>query len=187
LYGPADVERLYRIRALRGLGLSLAEIRDVLDGLPLAQVLERQLAAVDAELAATARLRDRLLRLQEAASVDDLIETMEAMEMHERYFTEEQRAAIATRADGAAAGERAWALLIADARAEHAAGTDPRDPRVQEIARRWRALIDEFTGGDPGILDGLQRMYREEGPEAASRGGVDAELMAYVGEALRAE
>ena len=56
---------------------------------------------------------------------------------------------------------------------------------MQEIATRWRALIDMFTGGDEGLLTGLKTMFEEEGPERASRGAVDAELMQYVGEAIR--
>ena len=55
---------------------------------------------------------------------------------------------------------------------------------MQAIARRWRDLIEQFTGGDPGIRESLGRMYREQGVETASRGGVSSELMAYVGEAL---
>ena len=78
----------------------------------------------------------------------------------------------------------AWADLIAEAEAERAAGTDPAAPRMQAIAGRWRELIERFTGGDPGIRESLGRMYREEGVEKASRGGVSSELMAYVGEAL---
>jgi hypothetical protein len=50
--------------------------------------------------------------------------------------------------------ERDWAELIeavtalgAAAKAELAAGTDARDPRMLERARQWRALIEHFTGG----------------------------------------
>lgn len=49
--------------------------------------------------------------------------------------------------------ERDWAELIeavtalgAAAKAELAAGTDARDPRMLELARQWRALIEHFTG-----------------------------------------
>jgi hypothetical protein len=57
---------------------------------------------------------------------------------------------------------------------------------MQEVARRWTELIELFTQGDPEILDSLKTMYEEEGPERASRGQVDADLMRYVGEAIRA-
>jgi hypothetical protein len=49
--------------------------------------------------------------------------------------------------------ERDWAELIeavtalgAAATAELAAGTDASDPRMLELARQWRALIEHFTG-----------------------------------------
>ena len=55
---------------------------------------------------------------------------------------------------------------------------------MRAIAERWRDLIEQFTGGDPRMRESLGRMYREQGVERASRGGVSSELMAYVGKAL---
>jgi hypothetical protein len=80
--------------------------------------------------------------------------------------------------------EREWAELIEAVRAERAAGTGPADPRMRELAGRWRELIAQFTGGDEGVRQSLQRMYREEGAQRASRGMVDPELMGYVSEAM---
>jgi hypothetical protein len=51
---------------------------------------------------------------------------------------------------------------------------------------RWDGLIEQFTGGNPGIRAGLQRMYAEQSPSTASRGMVDAGLMDYVGRARAA-
>jgi hypothetical protein len=79
-----------------------------------------------------------------------------------------------------AQAERDWAELIEAVGAEQARGTDPSDPRMLELARRWRALIEQFTGGDDGIRESLATMYRQEGARSASRGRVDPELMAYV-------
>jgi DNA-binding transcriptional MerR regulator len=177
LYDEEAVERLYRIRALQALGLSLDEVGAALDGAGLRDVIARQLEALDRELEHARSLRLRLLALREAATVDDLMTTMEAIEMHERYFTAEQREAIASRANLAEQGERDWAALIEEVRAARDAGEDPRGPRMQELAGRWRALIEQFTGGDPAVRDSLVRMYREEGPSSASRGAVDPELM----------
>jgi hypothetical protein len=52
------------------------------------------------------------------------------------------------------------------------------------LERRWRGLIEQFTGGDEGIRRSLTAMYRDQGPRAASRGTVDPEVMEYVGRAL---
>jgi hypothetical protein len=52
------------------------------------------------------------------------------------------------------------------------------------MAARWQALIEAFTGGDPGIAASLKRMYTEEGPETASRGAMNPALMEYARRAM---
>ena len=59
-----------------------------------------------------------------------------------------------------------WAQLIAEVEAEREAGTDPADPRVQALMERWQALVQAFTGGDPGITASLKRMYERAGRRA---------------------
>ncbi len=196
LYAEADVARLYRILALRSLGLPLEEIGRLLDADgSMADVLGRQLAAIEQRMAADADLHRRLRALIAACAthgeptLTQITGTMEAIAMAERHYTPEQLQTLADRrdalgADGMRAAEQAWADLIAQAEAQRAAGTDPAAPAMQAIARRWRELIEQFSGGDPGIRASLGRMYREEGVERASRGGVSSELMAYVGKAL---
>jgi MerR family transcriptional regulator, thiopeptide resistance regulator len=63
-------------------------------------------------------------------------------------------------------------------------GTDPASESVQALARRWLELIQEFTGGDPGIEKSLNTMYREEGTEVASRGAVNSAVMEYMNTAM---
>ena len=87
LYDEADVRRLYRIVALRQLGLRLDEIASVLDhGEPgIAETVRRHLGRVERDLEDQRRLRDRLIRIVETIegsrepSVDQFIEAMEAM------------------------------------------------------------------------------------------------------------
>jgi DNA-binding transcriptional MerR regulator len=197
-YGPGEVARLYRILALRRLGLSLDEIATVLDreGPGLADSVRAHLARVEEGLAVQARLRDRLVRILDVLdtdaepSLDQLIDTIEVMTLHEKYYTPEQLQQLSERAgalgaEGMQKAEQDWADLIAEIEAERSKGTDPGDPRMQELAGRWQALIERFTGGDPGIAASLKRMYESEGPEKASRGALSPELMAYAGEAVR--
>jgi DNA-binding transcriptional MerR regulator len=196
LYSPRDVRRLYRIVALRRLGLGLDEIGALLDESPdLAEAVRRHLEQVEQQLKLGRRLREtltRILELLEAGQEPDLVQFIDAigvMIMTESYYTAEQQEQLAERRralgpEGMAAAERDWAQLIEAVRAERARGTDPGDPRMLELAARWRGLIEQFTGGDDGIRQSLQRMYEEQGPETASRGMVDPELMQYLGEAL---
>jgi DNA-binding transcriptional MerR regulator len=191
LYGEQDVRRLYEIRALRDLGIPLDEIPDALDG-DVRDTIGRHLERVEQELEQARRLQSLLQRILDAeteASSHDYMEAIEAMTMFERYYTPEQLDTIEERRKQFSDEEhdqfhKDWEDLIAAARAEKEKGTDPSDPRMQEIATRWRELIDMFTGGDDAILGGLKTMFEEEGPERASRGAIDAELMQYVGQAI---
>jgi DNA-binding transcriptional MerR regulator len=196
LYSHADVQRLFRIRALRRLGLGLDEVRSALDGDrgDLHDVVAGQLERVERDLELQAQLRTRLkqvlaeLNAGGEPSSEQLLDTIEVMTMTDSYYTPEQRAQLDDRAhelgpDGMERAQRDWAELIAAADEERRAGTDPSDPRVQDLARRWQSLIEQFTGGDPAIRASLERMYREQGPQKASRGMVDPELMAYMSRA----
>ena len=113
------------------------------------------------------------------------------MTMHEQYYTPEQLDQLAARRDalgeeGMRKAQQDWTDLISAMEAERARGTDPADPRVQALADRWRAQIERFTGGDPGITASLKRMYDEQGAEQASRGAMPAGLSDYVGKAMAA-
>jgi DNA-binding transcriptional MerR regulator len=199
LYSDADCRRLYRILALRGMGFSLEEVGGTLDGEgdDPRPAVQRQLERLDEQLRQTALLRDRLTRILDVLdqvdepSGDLFIDAIEVMIAMEKYYTPEQLDQLEQRrrALGEAGMERAqqdWADLIAEVEAARAAGTDPADPEVQALTVRWRALIEQFTGGDPGIRSSLKRHYDDEGVERASRGAIDAETMAYVGLAMTA-
>jgi DNA-binding transcriptional MerR regulator len=198
-YGDAEVARLYRILALRRLGLSLEEIAAALEreGPELEAAVRAHLARVEEQLAAQAALRDRLVRVLDALgggagpSTDQLIDTIEVMTMQERYYTPEQLDQLAARREalgeeGMRKAQQDWTDLIAEMEAERAQGTDPADPRVQALADRWRAQIELFTGGDPGVTASLNRLYEEQGAEQASRGAMPAGLQEYVGRAMAA-
>jgi len=110
--------------------------------------------------------------------------------MFERYYTPEQLEQLEQRRqalgdEAIKAAENEWAELFARLREYRTAGTPPSDPAVQRLSKRAGELIRMFTGGDPAIEAGLQRMYETEGPERASRGMASPEDLAYL-EAARA-
>ncbi|WP_446218010.1 MerR family transcriptional regulator [Micromonospora sp. IBHARD004] len=201
LYDERDVDRLYRIVALRELGLPLETIGGLLDdrttdGPELAELLRDQLAHVDRQLAALSGLRDRLaalvplVRSVRGATPIDLLAVIEEVtrvdETIRKYFTEEQLAALDERR--ARLGEETirsaqdeWPGLIARMQAELDAGTDPADPRVRALARRWMELLEAFHGGDPGLRDSLYRMHAENSERISQQyGGPTPELIDYV-------
>lgn len=198
LYGPADVQRLQQIRSLRHLGFTLEEILDCLrrGRFTPAKVLRLHLAELKEQIRRERHLAGRLERLADrldaagVVSVDELMTIIEEITMSEHNLTPEQLAEVQARGRmlGEAhirAVEAEWPALIARVRAELDKGTPPSDPRVQEMAHRWRELAHEFTGGNPGIEQAVAQRYRQN-PELRQRTGLDGRIFAYVQQAWTA-
>jgi len=191
LYGGDDVRRLYEIRALRDLGLPLQEIPAALEGDTRA-TLEDHLRRVEQDVERGRRLQSLLqgiLDRVDHASGLDYMEAIQAMTMLEKYYTPEQLEQLEARRkelgeEAERQYQRDWDELIATAQVHYEKGTDPSDPEMQQVARKWRELIELFTGGDDALLGSLKTMFQEEGPERASQGQIDAGLMEYVGRAV---
>lgn len=202
LYAGEDIARLQRITSLRQLGFPLRAIKDLLDRPEMSprQIVRLHMAHVREQIALQQELYERLATLERhlssaaELSAEDFIHTLEGITMAEehmhRYYTPEQLAELRERAERIGPErmqqvQREWPELIAAVRAEMERGTDPADPRVGELARRWQGLIDEFTGGNPEIARSLHRMYGNE-PEVRQRAGVDEDLAAYISKAMAA-
>lgn len=180
LYGAADVERLYRIRALRGLGMSLDDIRKTLDdGTVLADVLREHLDRVESELERLTLLRDRLRSIARdgRASSDDLLATLDAMSRVEHH-------AHARRPRDPQRVEARWRALADRLRACMASGDAPGRPGPRAVAVEARELIEAFAGGDPAILESLARLRASDPPRDLA--GWDPELTRYLDQALAA-
>jgi DNA-binding transcriptional MerR regulator len=175
LYSAADVARLQQIRSLRQLGFSLEEVRDCLGRPEFApqRVLQLHLARLREQVEMQQRLCRRLeaiaarLGWAEEVSAEEFLRAIEEMNMLEKYYTPEQLEELRQRKeqlgdDKIRAAEQEWQELIAQARAEMEKGTDPASEPVRRLARRWRELVNAFTGGNPGIAQSLQRMWSEE-------------------------
>ncbi len=204
LYTAGDVVRLQQVRSLKQLGFGLEEIRDCLDrpeDFPLRRVVKLHLSRLEEQIEMQKKLRDRLevmvarLDSAEEVSVEGFVKTaMEVIEMSERierYYTPEQLEYLEQRRrelgeDRIRAGEEEWSRLIQQVRAEMEAGTNPADERVQLLARRWMELVQEFTGGDPGIERSLSNMWRQEESIHGMETGPMREMGEYVSRALAA-
>jgi DNA-binding transcriptional MerR regulator len=175
LYTHADVARLQQVLSLRQLGFALEEIRDCLDrpGFAPLEVIRLHVTRLREQIELRQKLCERLealaehFRTAEEVSADEFLYTIEVMTMIEKYYTPEQLAQLDARAKvvGQEAIDQApqqWADLFTDVTAEMQAGTDPADPKAQELAKRWLALVTLATGGDPGIFNSLRRMYANE-------------------------
>jgi len=182
LYDERDVRRLYRIRALRDLGLSLADIGRMLDddSAALGDVLRAHLAQVDADLDRLQRLRVLLehacKHAEKLVEPDDALDAIEAMSRVARHI--DARGANDQQDDA----EARWRELGDELRACMNAGDDPSSPRALAIARTALARIVEFAGGDAKTLAALAQLRRLAPPQNLA--GWDPDLIRYLDRAL---
>ncbi|MDD5110552.1 MAG: TipAS antibiotic-recognition domain-containing protein [Patescibacteria group bacterium] len=83
--------------------------------------------------------------------------------------------------------EAEWPNLIAEVKSHMERGTDPKDPAVQKLARRWMELVNMFTAGNPEVEKGLSKLYEHEGPALKQQYGAGvpgAEMFGYIQNAL---
>lgn len=185
LYGQADIERLHRIQALRQLGLPLADIGHALSGpqQPLVEVVERQIAQLDRDLADAARLRERLVHLRaqlatgQSPDLADWLDTLELMTMYEKYFTPDELKTLPLHTDPDVLPE--WSALVAAVQAAMDRGATPDDADAQQLALRWMAMVERGTGNNPAFLMRLHAMNEAE-PGLRERSGITPELQRFV-------
>jgi len=195
LYVESDVGRLQQVVSLRSLGFALDDIRAVLrDGMAPLEVVRMHAARLREQIRAQQQLADRLERVATGlranqVSPDDLIHAIEETTRMEQYYTPEQMQQLNQRReilgdDRIREVEAEWPRLMDEVRTEMRAGTDPSEPRVQELARRWNALFAEFTGGDAGIARSARAVWDNE----TSVHGMDsAEMREMIGYICRAK
>jgi MerR family transcriptional regulator, thiopeptide resistance regulator len=175
LYTRDDVARLQQVLSLRQLGFALDEIRDCLDrpGFAPLEVIRLHITRLRQQIELQRQLCERLeavaerFRMAEEVSADEFLYTIEVMTMFEKYYAPEQLAQFEARAKevGQEAIDQApqqWEDLFTAVTAEMEAGTDPADPKAQELAKRWLAMVTLCTGGDAGIFNSLRSMYQNE-------------------------
>jgi len=188
LYGRANVERLHRIQALRQLGLSLADIGTVLSGpeQPLGDLIDRQIAQLDQELARATRLRGRLVTLRgqlaagQSPDLADWLDTLELMTMYEKYFSPEELEQLPMHHDRNAHVE--WQALVGAVQAAIDRGARPQDHDAQLLALRWMQTLQRDTAGNPDFLRRLNAMHDSE-PGMVALSGITPAVKQFVEQA----
>ncbi len=199
LYGRDEIQRLQQIRSLQQLGFSLEEIRESLDGrgYTLERIVDLHIAVLDEQIEQHRRLRTRLemlagyLRSSEPVSVEELIKTIEVMTMTDKYYTTEQLEQLRDRRrivgdERIQEAQAEWRELFEKFGSAMEAGIGPAGEPAQALARKAKSLIEEFTGGDPGIHRSLEEMHRDDPDGMYARWGVDAGVAEYMGRAMAA-
>lgn len=187
LYDRDDIGRLHAIQALRQIGIPLAEVSTLLSGAgePLPAIIQRQLVALDRQIARASELRTHLTLLQSRladGTEPDMTSWMSALELmstYGKYFSADEIKIILENWKRTAAE---WPPLIAKIRSAMARGIPPESLEIQPLARHWMDLTHLWMGGDFDLICRWQKMYAQE-PATQGRNGVDLEMSQYIGKA----
>ncbi|MDR3701303.1 MAG: MerR family transcriptional regulator [Candidatus Sulfopaludibacter sp.] len=178
LYGNRDLARLEQIVVLKFLGLPLKQIRDLLkkeSGLPESLRRQRRVLAdkrrqLDSAIHAIETAEQSLKPKQEPdwnlfKKIIKEIEMQNDTEWSKKYYTPEAQAKVEDRKklwslELQEKVSRQWSELFADI--EASLHEDPAGPKGQALAARWKELLAGFTGGDPEIQKGLNKMWADK-------------------------
>lgn len=181
LYGIGEFARLQQITTLKFIGFSLKQIKEILGQkeFDLAETLQLQRKIIEAQ-------RQRLNLALEAISraektfeqngstdwesfnqIIEVINVEQNMDWTRKYYSESAQAKIEERKslwspELQERVSRDWSELTQDIESAIADGVSPSDERAQRLAARWRGLVEEFTGGDKEIQEGLNKMYADQ-------------------------
>jgi len=201
LYQQADVVRLQQIQSLRLMGVPLDEVKQLLDGAAISprELIDTQLARLHEQIALQNRLAERLqglathLDMVEVASIDDLCHIIQVTTAMEKYFTTEQLEVLRERRTSVGDARMhevrdSWNDIIPMLIEAMSSAVDPTSAEMLAIARCWKALVEEFTGGDPKIAQAVRTMYEHEGVELKQKLGEvpTPEMFTYMSKAFAA-
>jgi len=170
VYIQADLLRLEQIIALRFLGMSLREIKHILENPAL--TVEKSLKVQSGIIAEEARrlegagraLRQVFGQLEKGKKTDfnKVITIIKEIQMSEekkkswaeKFYTPEEMKEFEEIGKGYTPQQmedyqKKWAALIEEVKRN--LDTDPAGPLGQELARRWQALFNEAYGGHPNL------------------------------------
>jgi DNA-binding transcriptional MerR regulator len=178
LYGERDFARLQQIVMLKFIGLSLKEIKGLLDQreLDLRATLRLQRRIIESRRRHLGTVIEAIERAEQAMRAGDehawetfkqiieVINMQNDMEWMRKYYTEEQLAELAERGtpEVLERGQQDWATLITEVEAAMAEGVDPQSERARALAARWSSLVEAFTGGNPAIRESLTKLYADQ-------------------------
>jgi DNA-binding transcriptional MerR regulator len=181
LYSKQDLVRLQQIITLKFIGFSLNQIKNLLNSnsFDLTTALNQQKAIIaekrqQLDLAINAiEKAQSLLATNEEPDWEAFKRIIEVINMQnnkdwtKKYYSEEAQQKLAERAatigpEVIEQGQRDWAILIREVETAVSEGMDPQSEQATALADRWSALIKAFTGGDPEIQAGLNKMYSDQ-------------------------
>ncbi len=193
LYGRDDLIRLHRIEALKRFGYSLPDIKASLDGQlagsPL-QLLQRQIAELDAQASRAQRLGRHLRYLVDMiaagdeTTATDWLNALELMNMIQKHLDDDELdTLLASGPDTIAPTDPSWVALIDEVRVAWQQALPADSEAAHALAWRWIRLVVRMTRNDPTLATKLMMMQLDE-PRAPQIVGITAGMLAWIDEAF---
>ena len=180
-YDDAALLRLQQILFYREIGLELMQIKEILDreALDLATMLRLQREIIKEKRRHLDKAIEAIEKVERAFAANgdpdwesfkriiEVINMQNETKWTDKYYSEEARRAIEERAKNwtpemQAKAEQDWAALIKEVQTAVDEGEDPASEKARSLAARWSELIRGFTGGNPAIQEGLNKLYSDE-------------------------
>jgi MerR family transcriptional regulator, thiopeptide resistance regulator len=188
VYRNSDFARLEQIVVLKFLGLPLKDIGRLLKKESHLQdtlgkqrhVLGERRRRLDAAIRAIERA-EQSLDVQEPdwelfRRIVKEIEMQNDAEWTKQYYSESARAKVDARKASwspelQARVSQQWSELVADVETALSRKEDPTGVTAQALVARWKDLLAGFTGGDPEIQRGLNKMWadRQHWPDGPAK------------------
>lgn len=190
LYNDDNLARLYQIQLLKGLGLSLATISELMteETPELRQSIAGQRQALHRQLEETRKLIGKLDRidrqLQEGAPAGgaDLLDLLALMRSYERHFSGTELAALPAYLRPLKTRDH-WRNLASELQQLQRRQVAPTDGAAMSLARRWMASLERDAARHPVLFDKLIRSYGQE--QILQRQlGISTDQQRYIAEAF---
>ena len=206
LYSERDLARLEEIVVLKFLGIPLKEIRPLLDHQSgLADALRRQQRVLGERRRQLEQAISTIAAAEQSVSsaggpdwtlfrhVIQEIEMQNETEWSKKYYSAEAQEKVDQRKalwspELQEEVSTKWNALFADI--EASLDEDPAGPKAQALAARWKELLAGFTGGDPEIQKGLNKMWSDQQNWPApqrERYAIKPEIQEFIMKAMRAK
>ena len=176
LYALDDLMRLQQIKSLQQFGFSLQDIGGLADQdmQSLTTLLKEQIEKINVSIKQQRSLIKRLQLLvdkldqHQKPSAKMLLDTLRMLTTYEKYYTPKQIAILHKRRtklgeEAIQAAMAQWQDIFRHYQTLQKNNKPITCKMSQKLAKRAKALIDEYTGGDHEIEKSLYTMLRQEG------------------------
>jgi DNA-binding transcriptional MerR regulator len=194
LYNSKDISCLYRIQALKQLGLSLQQIADVIqqNSQSLPDIIAQQITNLDHEIEQAVQLKTKLIKLQNNLQIIDepdmtsWLDTLALMNVYEKYLTADEIEELNSHANTLKQElDYDWPQMVITLQSMMEQKISPDSPEAKEFIIRWTEMLERLVGQNPNLLLKVYAMSNNE-IEMQIQRGISSAMNEYLGRIMGA-